>query len=442
MIPASPTVQSANRTDGNVRTDVDLISDCVHCGFCLQACPTYGSWGNEMDSPRGRIDLMKGLAEHSIALDAGVVQHFDSCLGCMACLPACPSGVRYDLLIEHTRAKVENEFPRSKSDRWFRAMVFALFPYPWRLRALALPLLAFAKSGLQRALRASGLIDRLPPRLAQLDAMVPSMEISDLFKRIPPFTPARSERRGRVTLILGCVQRVFFPNVNAATVRVLSAEGFDVVAPRAQGCCGALSLHAGRDAEARRFARALIAAFEREPSDAIIVNAAGCGSALKGYGDLFPDDAHWAGRAQAIAAKVRDITEFLANVEPRAQRRPLEARVAYHDACHLAHAQRIREAPRALLATIPKLQLVEIPDATRCCGSAGIYNLVEPQSAQEIGARKIDDVLSVHADMVASANPGCTLQMSALLRQRGIVLPMFHPIEILDNSIAHRDVRV
>ena len=424
------------------RTDVDLISDCVHCGFCLQACPTYISWGNEMDSPRGRIDLMKALAEGAIALDAGVVQHFDSCLGCMSCVPACPSGVRYDLLIEHTRAKVEHEFPRSSNDRWFRELLFAMFPYPSRLRALGLPLWALAKSGAQTALRKSGLINRLPARLAQLDMMTPAFELSDLFQRVPPLTPARGERRGRVALVLGCVQRVFFPNVNAATVRVLSAEGFDVVAPRGQGCCGALSLHAGRDIEARRFARAFITAFERDPFDAIVVNAAGCGSALKGYGDLFADDPAWAPRAQTVANKVRDVSEFLASVGPQARRAPLKERVAYHDACHLAHAQRIREAPRALLATIPHLELVEIPDGTRCCGSAGIYNLVEPQSAREIGARKIDDVLSVHADMLASANPGCTLQMSALLRERKVRLPMFHPIEILDRSLAHgHDVR-
>jgi glycolate oxidase iron-sulfur subunit len=418
------------------RSYVDLISDCVHCGFCLPACPTYVSWGDEMDSPRGRIDLMKGVAEGAISLDETVVGHFDACLGCMACVPACPSGVRYDLLIEATRAKVEREFPRTLADRWFRGLIFALFPYPRRLHAVAFPLVAFAKSGLQRLLRRSGVLARLPRRLAQLDALLPPLEPADLFATLPAFAPACSPRRGRVALVAGCVQRVFFPNVNAATVRVLAAEGFDVVVPSGQGCCGALSLHAGRSEEAKRFARALIERFEREQADAVVVNAAGCGSTLKQYGELFAGDSAWSARAQTLAEKVRDITEFLAGIEPVAVRHPIRERVAYHDACHLANAQRIREQPRDLLAAIPELELVEIPRSDQCCGSAGIYNLIEPESADEIGERKVDNLLSVRPDLLASPNPGCTLQIGALLERRGITLPAAHPIEILDRSIA------
>jgi glycolate oxidase iron-sulfur subunit len=241
-----------------------------------------------------------------------------------------------------------------------------------------------------------------------------------------------------VALLAGCVQRVFFPGVNEATLRVLSAEGCEVLVPRGQGCCGALSIHAGREQEALAFARETIAAFEEDPVDTILVNAAGCGSNMKDYGRLFADQPAWAARAAAFSARVRDITEFLAALPPVAPRRTIRARVAYHDACHLAHAQRIRAEPRLLLIGIPGLELVEIPEGDQCCGSAGIYNLVEPESSEEIGSRKVGNVLSVSPDLLASANPGCTLQIQKLLRQRGKVLPAAHPIEILDASISGR----
>jgi glycolate oxidase iron-sulfur subunit len=388
-----------------------------------------------MDSPRGRIDLMKAVADGDLPLDRDVAEHFDACLGCMACVTACPSGVRYDLLIESTRAEVEAQVPRGLADRAFRALVFALFPYPGRLRALLGPLRLYARSGLQALLRRTGLVDRLPARLAQLDAMLPEVPTTP---RLPERTPARGEERARVALVAGCVQRVFFPNVNAATARVLAAEGCSVHVPAGQGCCGALSLHAGRLDEAKRFARALIARFETAPADAIVVNAAGCGSALKGYGELFADEPAWRERAAAFAAKVRDVTELLAGLEPRAKRAALELRVAYHDACHLAHAQRVREEPRALLRTIPGLELVEVPQGEQCCGSAGTYNLFEPSAAREIGERKLDNIIAVAPDLVASANPGCTLQIRAVLAQRGTTLTLraAHPVEIVDRAIS------
>jgi glycolate oxidase iron-sulfur subunit len=419
----------------------DLISDCVHCGFCLPACPTYRSWGNEMDSPRGRIDLMKGLQEGVIALDATVTAHFDQCLGCMGCVTACPSGVRYDLLIEAQRAKLENHAPRTPPDRLFRNLIFTLFPYPDRLRVLAVPLILYAKSGLQAVVRSTGLLKLLPARLAQLEALTPSVTLEELRAPLAPFTRARTAAaRGRVAVVAGCVQRTFFPNVNAATIRVLSAEGYDVVVPQSQGCCGALSLHSGRENEAKRFARALIERFEREQFDAVIINAAGCGSTLKQYGELFADDAAFRERAEAFALRVRDINEFLAAIEPVAVRHPIRKRVAYHDACHLAHAQRIRSQPRALLAGIPELELVEIPDGDQCCGSAGTYNLFEPESAREIGERKVDNVLLAAPELLASANPGCTLQIQSIMQRRGKTVPAAHPIEILDASIAGRAI--
>ena len=419
------------------RTYRDLISDCVHCGFCLPACPTYESWGNEMDSPRGRIDLMKGVADGVIGLDASVIAHFDACLGCMACVTACPSGVQYDVLIESTRATVEEVARRTPLDRGFRTLIFALMPYPERLRLLALPLVAYANSGLQALVRRSGVLRLLPPRLAQLDALLPPLSFADLRRNVPAFTGAKDGRaRATVGLVAGCVQRAFFPNVNAATVRVLSAEGCDVSVPAGQGCCGALSLHAGRLDEAMRFARGLIDRFELAPVDTIVVNAAGCGSTLKEYGELLAGEPAYAERARAFSAKVRDVNEFLVTLEPQAPRGRIEQRVAYHDACHLAHAQRVREAPRTLLRSIPGLELLEIPHGEMCCGSAGTYNLFAPAAAREIGERKADNVTSVAPDVLASANPGCTIQITSIVRERGATLAAAHPIELLDAAIS------
>jgi glycolate oxidase iron-sulfur subunit len=378
---------------------------------------------------------MKGVDDGVIPLDGVVAEHIDKCLGCMACVTACPSGVRYDLLIEATRARVEEAVERPPEERAFREFVFATFPYPNRLRAMIPGLWLGTKLGFARA--AAGPLGKLlPSRLRQLAAMAPPVTLRDTMTRLPATTPAKGERRARVALVAGCVQRAFFPNVNAATIRVLAAEGCEVIVPRGQGCCGALSLHSGRPEEAKRFARALIERFEKQRLDAIIINAAGCGSTLKEYGEIFADDPLWRDRAEAFAAKVKDVNEYLATLEPRAPRKPLALRVAYHDACHLAHAQRVREQPRALLRTIPGLQLCEIPQGDQCCGSAGTYNLFQPESAHEIGVRKVENVQSVSPDLVASANPGCTLQMQSIFRERGMTLRAAHPIELLDAAIS------
>jgi glycolate oxidase iron-sulfur subunit len=271
-----------------------------------------------------------------------------------------------------------------------------------------------------------------------MEALLPRLSARQVMSRLPARVPAQGERRARVALLAGCVQRVFFPGVNEATLSVLAAEGCEVALPEGQGCCGALSIHAGRESEALAFARDTIERFESDRWDAILVNAAGCGSNLKDYGRLFAGDPLWAARAAAFSGKVKDVTEFLASLAPVAIRHPIRARIAYHDACHLAHAQRIRSEPRRLLSGIPGIELVEIPDGEQCCGSAGIYNLVEPESAEEIGRRKADNVLSVRADLLASANPGCTLQIQKILRGRGMTLPAAHPVEILAASIAGR----
>jgi glycolate oxidase iron-sulfur subunit len=422
-----------------------LADDCVHCGFCLPACPTYSLWGEEMDSPRGRIHLISQLLDGAEGTAATAV-HLDRCLGCMACVPACPSGVRYDRLIGAARSWVEEPpggapapLPaRSRRDRAARAAIFATFPYPRRLRPLLAPLRAAQGLHLDSLLTRSGLAGRLSPELAAALRVAPAPDRTRLPgtpTRLPARIPARGPRRAVVGMLTGCVQQVFFPGVNAATARVLAAEGCDVVVPPSQGCCGALSMHGGRATEAKRFARKTIATFERAGVDTIVVNAAGCGSAMKEYGELLAGDGGWARRAEALSARVRDFTEFLADLGPAAPRPRLPVQAAYHDACHLGHAQRITAQPRALLGGIPGLTLAEIPDGGICCGSAGIYNLVQPEAARELGERKASAVSTTGAQLLISANPGCALQISAALAARGTTLPMAHVAEVLDASI-------
>ena len=420
--------------DAHHPPDRRLIDKCVHCGFCLPTCPTYALWGEEMDSPRGRIYLMKSALEGRVDMTPGFVRHFDACLGCMACVTACPSGVQYGPLIEATRAQIERRYPRSAGDRLFRSLLFSVVPYPGRLRFALAPLVAYR--WIQPLLQRSGILNLLPPRLRALAALAPPVTVRSLTATVPERTPATSPRRMTVGVLTGCVQRLVFAHVNDATVRVLAAEGCDVIAPASQGCCGALALHAGRDDQARDFARRIIATFEAAGVDRVVVNAAGCGSSMKEYDALLADDPEWNARAAAFSARVRDVTELLVELgPPQAPRHPLPLRVAYHDACHLAHAQGVRQQPRDLLGGIPGVELLEFAEPEMCCGSAGIYNLVQPDAARDLGARKVGHLAAVAPDIVATANPGCTLQIASTAAGLGRPLKVVHPIELIDASI-------
>jgi glycolate oxidase iron-sulfur subunit len=381
---------------------------------------------------------MSTALEEGSELTPELVTHWDRCLGCMACVTACPSGVQYDKLIEDTRAQVERNFERSRAERLWRRLLFALFPHPGRLRALAPALAAGRALGVDRVATKSRLLARFP-RLRMLLRLAPETPLRSALGRLPAITPARGPRRGRVAFLQGCVQRVFFADVNRATVRVLAAEGYEVHAPRRPRCCGALQLHSGFDTGARALARETIAGFEG--FDAVVVNAAGCGSAMKDYGHLLRDDETWAERARAFAAKVRDVTELLAAEPAAAERRPVELAAAYHDACHLAHAQGVREEPRSLLRAIPGLELREPERWEICCGSAGVYNLLEPEAATELGRRKAERLLATGARAVIAANPGCALQIAAHAEELGEAVRVYHPVELLDASIAVTPLR-
>jgi glycolate oxidase iron-sulfur subunit len=400
----------------------EIVEDCVHCGFCLDTCPTYALWANEADSPRGRIVLISEALDSADDLSDEMVTHWDRCLGCMACVTACPSGVRYDRLIERVRPQVERHHRRSLRERTLRRLIFSTLPHPRRLRALA-PALPVARGlGFGNVPGGFGALTRVAPRTRARKL---------LRSRLPARTAAVGERRGRVGLLLGCVQRVFYRDVQLAAISALAAEGFEVLAPPGPACCGALEFHAGEERRAVARAKQTIAAFDSLDVDYVLTTAAGCGSAMKEYGELLGTT-----DAQAFAGRVRDVTELLGSVDAMAPRGPVPLRVVYHDACHLAHAQGIREQPRALLRAIPELELVEVAaERELCCGSAGIYNLLEPQAGAELGARKAIHLLDTGADAIAAANPGCAAQLDYHLRELGHPLPIHHPIELVWRSI-------
>jgi glycolate oxidase iron-sulfur subunit len=404
--------------------ETELLEDCVHCGFCLDTCPTYVLWGNEADSPRGRIVLMGEGLKSSEPMSEEMVTHFDRCLGCMACVTACPSGVRYDRLIERVRPQVERHHRRPALERGLRRILFGTLPHPQRMRTLAPLMIAGRKLG----------SDRIPGRLGMLAKVTPQLRMSQLRSSgFPEHTPAVGEQRGRVGLLLGCVQRVFYGDVQRATIATLAAEGFEVFAPRMPECCGALEMHSGEEPAAVTRAEATIAAFDAIGGlDHVLTSAAGCGSAMKEYGELVGTP-----EAQRFAERVLDVTELLGSVQARAPRGPLPLKVAYHDACHLAHAQKVREQPRAMLRTIPELELLENRiEPEVCCGSAGVYNLLQPQAGAELGLRKARNLIDTGAQAIAAANPGCAAQLDRHFRDLGRQLPIYHPVELVWRSIA------
>ncbi len=426
--------------------DPALIDACVHCGFCLTTCPSYRVLGTEMDSPRGRIYSMDAVNQGTIDLVGTTAQHFDTCLGCLACVSACPSGVRYDRLIESTRAQVARNQPRSWSDRLIRRLIFSLFPYPQRLRALLVPLFLYQRAGIQSLVRATPLLKRLSPQLAAMDELLPNVPTSAFRPPMPTRIPAQSmgpgaaqgDRRYRVGLILGCVQRLLFSEVNDATVRVLTANGCEVHIPSEQGCCAALPQHQGETQQAETMAKRMIDSFEGLELDAIIINAAGCGHTLKEYGHLLQDDPSYRHKAAEFASKVQDVQEFLAAIRLIAPLSPLQSdplAVVYQDACHLLHGQQISLPPRQLLRQIPGVELREPLDAALCCGSAGVYNMLQPEVAAELGQQKVDNLLNTGATIIASPNPGCALQIRQHLRQRQSPVPVVHPMTLLDCAI-------
>jgi glycolate oxidase iron-sulfur subunit len=410
----------------------ELYNKCVHCGFCLPTCPTYALWGEEMDSPRGRIYLMKLGSEGKARLTDSYARHFDQCLGCMACMTACPSGVQYGKLIEATRAQIERNYPRSWAERVRRRVGLAGLTSPKRLGLMRSLATVYQKSGVQALARGLGITKLLPQYLRSLESLMPEVRAAE---KLPPVVPAQGAKRMRVGLVLGCVQDAFFSHVNAATARVLAAEGCEVVIPQPQPCCGALMIHAGVEQQALALARQMIDTFDQANVEAIVVNAAGCGSNVKDYGYLLRDDPQHSERAVNFSRRCRDVAELLAELEPRAERRPMPMKIAYHDACHLQHAQAVTAAPRKLLKQIPGVELLEVPEGAICCGSAGVYNLAQPGPAQELGDRKAHHVMSTSPDVVATGNPGCILQITAALRRAGSPLRVVHTVEVLDAAI-------
>jgi len=426
-----PTEQSGARAfDRLDPPDPELFLDCIHCGFCLPTCPTYLVLGNEMDSPRGRLYLIRAASEGKSDISDSFARHMDLCLLCRACETACPSGVKFGSLMETTRGQVKRSYRYPATEQRFRDVLLRIFTDLNRLRTLTKLLWLYQRSGLQRLIRGSGLLSRLG-RLGRMDALLPHVPTPGEHA-LPEITPAKGLRRGRVGLLLGCVQQFFFGQVNAAAARVLRENGYEVIAPKDQGCCGSLLLHEGERERGKELARQTIDNFERANVDLIVVSAAGCGSAMKEYGDLFRTDPTYAEKAAAFSKRVRDISELLAETPLRGSLRPLNLIVTYHDACHLAHGQGIRREPRELLKAIPGLRFVELRESDFCGGSAGIYNLLHPDLAQQFLDRKIERIAETRADVVVSGNPGCSLQIEKGLRERKLSTRVMHPVELLD----------
>jgi glycolate oxidase iron-sulfur subunit len=428
---AAPTIPAPLALHG---LSVEGVNQCVHCGLCLASCPTFSELGTEMDSPRGRIFLIKALAEGRIGLSGSTVEHLSLCLDCRACETVCPAGVPYGSLIEAAKAEIERQRPGSPARRAFRWLNFGLLlGHPRMLRLAAAGLRLYQASGLQTLVRRSGLVRWLPGTLPAWEALLPALPPARDRAPLPPLTPAHGERRGRVAMLTGCVQSIVFGAHNRATARVLARNGWEVAAPD-QGCCGALNAHGGDHARAVEMAKRTIETFERAGAEAVIVNVSGCGAHMKAYGALLAADAAWAERARRFAASVRDVSEFLARAPLRGPLAPVPLTVTYHDPCHVVHGQKIRTAPRELLAQVPGLRVVPLPESDWCCGSAGLYNLTQPEMAARLLRRKVGHVQSTGAQAVVTANPGCIMQIEQGLRAAGSPVRVLHLVEVLDRA--------
>jgi glycolate oxidase iron-sulfur subunit len=414
------------------RADLDR---CVHCGLCLNACPTYRELGVEMDSPRGRIYQMVQVAEGAPINDT-YREHMDLCLACRACETACPSGVEYGKLIEAARAQLEANTKRSWTNRAIRTFLFEkLLQSPGLLTAAGSMLYLYQASGLQKLLRISGLM-KVMGKLGRLEELTPAAQIPFFFSKIGKTFPAEGKQRYRVALMAGCIASVSFARLNEATVRVLQKNGCEVVIPGGQTCCGALPVHAGMRDVGRRAARKNIDAILTGNFDAVISNAAGCGSTLKEYGELLEGDQAYAEKARQFAKLTKDVNEFLASITLNPMMGKLDATATYQDSCHLAHGQKIKAAPRKLLAQVPGLEYREMPKADICCGSAGIYNIVQNEMAMEVLRDKMGNVNSTKAKWIVTANPGCMLQLEAGARIHGNGQRVLHVVEVLDQAYA------
>ena len=431
------TVEGLTFVGSDIPTAEDL-RNCIHCGFCLPTCPTYVATGHELESPRGRLHLIDAVRTGRINATDRVLGHLDLCLQCRACETACPSGVPYGRIMEDARASIMANEPEARPlGWWLRALVLRhVVAKPAVLRAALFPARLYSRLGLQRLVRET-LAPRLPAAIARLESLAPDLSRAPFRRRGNIARPAGAT--ARVALLTGCVHGEFFPQTHVATIRSLAAVGAEVVAPPEQGCCGALHSHAGDAEAARELARNNIAAFEDARVDAVIVNAAGCGAAMKEYDHLLRNDPDWAARAQRFTATVRDVTEFVAErLESSgiaSKLGTLDLDVTLQDSCHLAHAQGVRDAPREILRAIPGLRLTEMQTPDRCCGSAGIYSAVQPAMSADILEAKMADVVSTEAQVVCTANPGCTLQLQAGVRRRGLDTQVQHVIELLDESL-------
>lgn len=416
------------------------ILKCVKCRTCLPTCPTFVELDVEMDSPRGRIALAKALSEGKISITEKLVQHLYCCLDCRACETVCPSGVKYGEIIESARSYVEEHGEKPKFQQFLKALFLKrVFPYPERLEGLAQLFRFYQKSGLQSFLRKSKLTRILGRHLGELEKMTPMMSDRSSRSVLPSITPPKGDKQYRVAVLLGCITDISFAHLNEATVRVLSENGCEVLTVKEQKCCGALQVHNGDSKTAQELARYNIEVFERAAVDAIIVNAAGCGAMLKEYNFLLRDDPKYCDRAETFSRRVWDINEFLIDGVKlpgglQGTLHPIPKRVAYHDACHLAHGQRVRKQPRKLLKAIPNLELIEIKESDWCCGSAGIYNITNYEMSMRLLDRKMSNIAKTQAEIIAAANPGCIIQLELGVKKYGLPLKVLHPVELLDMS--------